>query len=200
MANAGLHTLAYLKSRLLPASAVTQTEWDTDLTAVGKAVAGAFDRHCGRRFARGAGITFTAGAEARSFVLPAYPVESVSAAALLTGESSLDILANITGVFKPSGIVDFGDIVGAYNDQVTITYTGGYWTQADGGTQPSGSTALPDDILEAWVAQCMQIVRELFTFEEKAVRRFSEKSPPSAPNIKLEDGVREILKPYLRYA
>lgn len=150
-----------LKARLLPQETVEATRYDDRLTAIAQGVAAAFDVFCGRTLLRAASVVETLVAGSGVYFLSRYPVESVSDVTLVLDDGSERALSP-SFVNKRSGIVHFSEPEGSQSDTVEITYTGGYFVDlsANGDTAlPSGATALPADLLDAWVLQCDQEAR-----------------------------------------
>lgn len=157
----GLGNLIELKRRLLPSTLTSATTYDTAITAIGRGVAGLFDTHCNRKFARLAGAVDQFSADRMSWVLARFPLESV------TGISTRDDINStwvsyeptelIVNQDEPSGLLQFGTILGSHLSQVRVTYTGGYWydtAETEDTSLPSGATRVPYAIKEAWYLQC----------------------------------------------
>jgi len=163
----GYRNLTWLKARLLPADMGADTDFDADLTAIGLGVAAAFDAATGRKLRRDAAATFECPADRESVVLTSYPIESITSADLLFGGTTTDVSGSIMGLQNGSGIVDFGGQIGSHLDRLVIVSAGGYWCDDDD-SQPAGSAALPDDLLNAWVMQCRATCEAENTFRTKA--------------------------------
>lgn len=161
--NAGLGSLTYLKTQLLAEALREGTAYDAALTAIGQGVAAQFEKHCNRYFARTVSDTFTTSADRPHLYLPRLPVESIASVALksdpttgfVTQASSAIINSNLE-----SGFVYFGGELGAYWEQIRLTYTGGYWfdqTEDASDSLPAGATALPESLRLAWILQCKKV-------------------------------------------
>lgn len=160
----GLGNLIELKRRLLAATMLTQTTYDSAITAIGRGVAGAFDKHCNRQFARLAGAVDQFSADRVSYTLSRYPLET-----LTTVEQRDDLNAGwvaqtvndlVINRDDAAGLLQFGTTLGSHLSQVRITYTGGYWydtAETEDTAQPVNSTKLPFDVKEAWFLQCQEI-------------------------------------------
>lgn len=168
--NAGFSNLALLKAQLLPSAMRSGTAYNDVILALGLGIAAAFENHCKRAFFRTVGDTATFPADHIHFILPRYPVESISAVDIKRTEAdgweSQTVNDFIKTYDRESGVVYLpdGSDAGSYSDQVRFTYTGGYFWETleptDGGyptAVPSGSTALPADILTAWHLQCREV-------------------------------------------
>lgn len=196
---AGYSNVAYLKSRLMPGEATDDTDADADLAALGKSVAGKFDKFCGRSLTRQDQVDhFTARATA--WVLTRYPVEAVEKVELLGTDRSLkEIETDAWSIWEDSGVLETDAIPGGKRDQLVVTYTGGYWLDPrDGTALPAEANALPDEILEAWVQQCQYEVKCLGSLGAKSYRKEKGDGSPAVVNLKLLDGVKEVLNPYRR--
>ncbi len=202
----GFASLAKLKRACLPPSLQSDTRWDTVLTEIGLAVAAAIANTCNRDFERRVGATFTRSADGSAFSLPLYPVEAVSAAVVRragTGsdENVLDQLANFD---QDSGIIEFTSVLGRYQDKLTITYTGGFWwddSAAQDQVQPSGSTALPDDLARAWMLQCQNMIEQTRILEMGAASVDKDGQPmPGGLKVEILPGVADMLGNFTRYA
>jgi hypothetical protein len=161
--NAGLSSLTFLKSQLLAERLRDDESYDAALTAIGQGVAAAFDRHCNRHLARAVDDEVIFPADRLSLCLPRYPVAAVTsievAVDYATGFADSD-LSFIASLDKASGLLNFTAALGGRLEQGRITYTGGYWfdTSEDAsGTLPTDATALPADILLAWIEQCKKV-------------------------------------------
>lgn len=163
----GFRNLAWLKSRLLPADMGEDTDFDGDITAIAQGVAAAFDAATGRKLRRDAAASFECPADRESVVLTSYPIESITSASLICSGTTTDVSGSIMGLQNASGIVDFGGQIGSHLDRLVIVSAGGYWCEDDD-TQPEGSTALPDDLLSAWVMQIRATCEAENTFRTKA--------------------------------
>lgn len=157
----GLGNLIELKRRLLAATMLTQTTYDSAITAIGRGVAGAFDKHCNRQFARLAGAVDQFSADRMSYTLARFPLETLTTieqrddvAGGWVAQTVNDVVVNRDDA---AGLLHFGTTLGSHLSQVRVTYTGGYWydtAETEDTTQPLGSTKLPYDVKEAWYLQC----------------------------------------------
>lgn len=198
----GYRNLQWLKDRLLPADMNMDADHEADLTAIGEAVAAQFDAYTGRTLRRTVGATHETSADQPMVVVPCYPIETATAK-LITGAASTetDISTSISGIHKAAGIVRFFSSPGSEEDLVRLTITGGYWCD-DNDTQPSGSTAIPADILGAWVQQCRAVCEAENTFRSKGAGSADKKTSTaiSLDKLTLLPGVKTILQLYIRYA
>jgi hypothetical protein len=202
MLSAGFATTTYLKSRLLPSAAAGDSDWDEAVAALGKSVAAKFDRHCNRGFERIAGQVDIFGAAATAWVLSRYPVETVDT---VRTRDTLDAYATITPgnwwIDKPSGLLETMSDAGNRYEKLVVTYTGGFWLDPrDGTTLPASATALPDDLLEAWVLQCQHEAESRGLFGSVSFRAQKDASAPKTGNAGLLEAVTEVLRPFRRFS
>lgn len=160
--NLGLGNLTELKTQLLAPGLLASTEYDVKIAAIGKGVTGAFEKYCNRKFERVAGALVIFQADRDHFVLPRYPIETVTKIeqrdSLAEGWVELPI-TTIENLDEASGQIFFGARLGTYLSMVRVTFTGGYWFDAVGEDdeeseaeeQPEGSSLVPDDLKLAWI-------------------------------------------------
>ena len=201
MLSAGFSTVTWLKSRLLPTAATDDTDHDDTIAALGRSVAGQFDRFCGRDFARAAGATDTFNARATAWVLTRYPVEEIASVVVRApGGGSIELDAGEWQIDEVSGVLETVSIAGSRLDKIVITYTGGYWPDPrDGTVMPAEANALPADVLEAWVAQCQHEAESRGLFNAVSLRAQKDESEPRTAALGLLDHVAEILNPHRRF-
>lgn len=196
MLDAGFTTLTYLKSRILPAGAADELDWDDALAKLGLAVAHKFNNHCNRIFQRVEDQADEFSALNLAIVLRAFPVEEITT---LQIRSFTGTLTDFTGGYQldqRAGLIQFRGAPGERTERLVVTYTGGHWLD-DGTAQPAGTTALPADILEASIiqAQTWAEARNLFgTISLDKDRKIS----PSA--LHLTADIAAILEPHRRYS
>lgn len=144
--NLTLGTLASLKTWLLPESERSGTDWDSAIAAIGKGVALGLQRRCNRQFARAVADTYECSADRAHVVLPRYPVEAVTKIEIRrsVSEGWVELTDVIVQQNLSAGFLLFGSDLGAYDERVRITYTGGYWLDQSGSepTWQQGSAAL----------------------------------------------------------
>ena len=198
MLAAGFATLEYLKSRLLPEAARTDEEYDAALEKLGLALAGRMEGHCGRKFARLVGAVDEFSAWSLAAVLKRYPVETITSIQLRDSDGTLTVLGVDYSNDESCGLIDFYTTPGSRGQRLVITYTGGYWLD-DGTTMPEGATALPDDLLELWLAEVQLHAASRGIFEAVGLR-----SGKDAGKDRLVAGLSEQatdgLRPYRRFA
>lgn len=199
-----------VKQHVLGSSLATSTEFDTVLATLAKGVAAQFEKFCNRKFPRLAGDTFICPANRDFVTVLRYPIESISALAQKSSEADGFVTLGavnsvLSGIQNAAGIVQFGTQLGSHLEQVRITYTGGYFYETleptDGGyptSQPSGSTALPEDIRLAWLLQ----LGEVWNKRDKLGLGISGKPDDQAglATLKLIPAVEEMLRPHRRFA
>lgn len=203
-----LSNLITLKTHVLPAEEVGGADFDSALQILGSGIARQLEQYCHRRFERATGLQAEIQAD-RSFVaLPVYPIETVTAAELRAtrDDSWADISGRITHLNEEAGLVYFDSIVGPYMSRIRITWDGGYWfdsTEDESGTQPGGSTLLPDDLKLAWLQQCAfawQQTEKLGIPLEGMPPADKQKGASGLEQIALLPAVKETLKNYQRLA
>ncbi len=164
--NVGLSNLATLKAWLLPSGLLTGTDYDAQVAAIGKGIAAQMEKSCSRLFQRTVGDTFECSGDRAHVSLPRYPVEAVTTVELRT-DMTAGFVAQTGAILSDSlkaGLIFFGCNIATPLDRLRITYTGGYFFEtlepADMGyptATPSGSYALPNDLLLAWKLQCEHV-------------------------------------------
>ncbi len=159
----GLGNLIELKRRLLAATMLSQTTYDGTITQIGRGVAGLFDKHCNRKFARLVDAVDQFSADRTSYIVERYPIEDIGLWQqrddIATGFQEIDGEPTINRD-ESAGLLQFGDVLGSYLSQVRVTYTGGYWydtTEDATGVKPAAATQLPHDVKEAWFLQCQEV-------------------------------------------
>lgn len=198
----GLGNLAELKAYLLPAAMLQRTDYDTPLSVIGKGVASGFDKFCNRLFQRASGTTETFTADRDHYIVARYPIESVTSIELLDNDSDGWETQDLTGLINTdhsSGRLFFGYTFAETFSLGRVTYTGGYWIDpGDGTSQPSGSTAVPDDLKFAWFTQCQHV----WASRDKLGVAIAKPEQPSSAlsQLDLVPSVKACLREYIRYA
>jgi len=200
--NSGFGSIALLKSLVLPVALRSETTWDTALARLGRGVVSQFERHCSRTFERAAGTLFFCDAARRSVNLTRTPVESVTEVALrLATENSYEVQTDaISSLDLSSGVLTLAQILGTTQDQLRITYTGGWWwdtTEDSSGSLPSGATTVPDDMIMAWMLQVQHLAQQLNLFTTQSIET-GKKS--TFPDTDLIPAVKRTLAGYIRYS
>lgn len=200
MALVGYRNLAWLKSRLLPADMGDQSDYDADVENIGLAVAAHFDRFTGRALRRGIGHVFETTADQEAVTVSCYPIEEITAAELVVAGVASDISASIRSTHYSAGIVRFYGAPGSGEDILRLTITGGFWCDDDD-EMPVGATALPTEILNAWVQQCRAVCEAENTFRTKGAEKPDKKLPGavSLESLTLLPGVKSILQLHVRF-
>lgn len=166
--NAGLANLATLKGQLLAAALRGDGAYDAPMLAMGLGVAGRFERVANRQWQRAVGATWEASANRLVYVLPRFPIETLTSIEIRDAFSdawmALSVAEVVGELDAAAGLVELVAIQGAAHAQLRFTWTGGYWWETaeptDAGyptEQPTGSTALPADLKLAWMLQCEEI-------------------------------------------
>lgn len=204
MSNLGLGNLIELKRRLLPATMLTQSTYDATVTQIGRGVAVSFDSFCNRHFERVAGAVDQFSADRIGWVLRRFPVEVITSIEVrddvAAGWIAHEINSIVEGRDDEAGILKFGSTQGVHLSDVRVTYTGGYWFDIEedlAGTQPAGSTLVPDDVKEAWFLQSAHI----WDIRDKlGVSLISDPNAKSKlATLELIPEVEQILRSRIRY-
>jgi hypothetical protein len=167
----GLGNLSTLKKFILPGSLATTASAivpDATFSALGLGVSAAIEGMCNRSFSRKVGDVYTTEADRFNVILPRYPIETITAVNIKASDADgylPQIISNvITRKDLASGSIWFPYMQGIHWGTIQITYTGGYWYETleptDAGypsTQPTGSTALPNDLQMAWLLWASEI-------------------------------------------
>jgi hypothetical protein len=178
--------LETLKLRMLPADLGDSSDYDLDLAAIGSGVAAWFDRITGRELERNTAATMTVAADVESVVLKSYPIESITKVQLICGSSVTTMTDAVMSFHPTAGIVEFGSALGSHIERLAIESKGGYWCDPlDGSTLPTGATPLPDDILQAWYAQCRAVCDAEAIFRQKGAGNFADKDKRE-PSLRLQ--------------
>ena len=199
--NAGLCSLADLKAHVMPSVLRARTDYDAQLKTLGLGVAMLMEGYCSRAFGRVVNDVCKASANALCFSLERYPVESIGSIVLNAAGNGGDttITTDIERTDLAAGLIFFDSPPGTQHDQVTITFTGGYWwdtTEDASGTQPSGSAALPADLLMAFHLQMKAVVEAQNLFNTAAAG--SSKDKAVGLTLDLIPAVKEVLNGYRR--
>lgn len=196
MLDAGFSTLAYLKSRILPAAAEDVLDYDEAIQRLGLGVAGRFNAFCNRVFQRVTGQQDEFHARSTAIVLRAYPVETINSVQIRAFDGTLDTHDAGYQLDQLAGLILFQSAPGDATERIVIDYDGGYYL-ADGGTQPAGSTALPHDLLEAYVmqAQAWAEARNLF-----GTISLDKDRSATGSALQLSKEVAAMLEPHRRYS
>lgn len=149
-----LTQLATLKARLgLPESDVKD---DDLLNALIEAVSGRFDKETNRTLARGAAVTEEFSGEECELRPARYPIESVSAFALKSDETTgWETQEDVVFLIRKASVISLAGPLGTSAQQLRVTYTGGY--VLPGATVSAGQTALPKELEEAAILQVVNL-------------------------------------------
>jgi hypothetical protein len=198
-----LGNLIELKRRILPATMLTQTTYDAAITAIGRGVAGLFDKHCNRKLGRLSGAQDQFSADRLSYTLERYPVESITTIEQRdTLDGGWETLAADTIINQDltAGLLHFGTSLGSYLSQVRITYVGGYWydtAETEDTTLPTGATRVPYDVKEAWFLQCQEVWDKRDKLGVSLVSAPDAQSKLSA--LELIPQVKQLLQGHIRF-
>lgn len=200
MLDAGLCTLAHLKSRILPEAARMDTEYDAALCKLGLAIAGRMEGHCARKFARLSGAVDEFSALTLSVCLRRLPLETITSVQIRAFTGVPETYDGDYQTDLSAGLISFSAIPGHSTERIIVTYTGGYWLDDENGsTLPAGATALPDDLLETFVSEVQLHAETRGMFSAVGLRSGSEKDKARLINGLSEDAL-EALRPYRRFA
>lgn len=189
--------LTRLKARILPSEVSSQTRYDTRLAAIADGVAAAFDRYTSRALVRASSQVETVPGGSSFYSLTRFPIETVASAILTDPEGGTETLT-IARTNKSAGLIHFDGAQGTERDAIAITLTGGYWTdtgEAGNGTLPNGATAMPADLLDAYVLQCDHEARVRKVFGGTSAEDLAAQLPK---DFDLIPRVERILKHYQR--
>jgi hypothetical protein len=197
MLDAGFTPLFHLKSRILPEAGVDDTQWDAALSALGRSVARRFEAHCNRHLERHTAASEIYSARTLAVSLKAYPVITLTSVQLRAADGTLATVAATYQLDKGCGLLDFSTPPGSAAERLLLTYDGGYWLDPMDGTTtlPTGATALPEDILELWLAEVQTQAEARELFGSVALRK-EGKTPPAG----LSAATTEGLRPYRRFS
>ena len=201
MLDAGFMLLTALKAQVLPAAMQDDTDYDVQIAAIGKAVAGRMNRHTARSLERAEDVEEEFDALAYAWVLSRYPVETISGIVVKdTAGTESALTAGDWKLSKKSGLIELANTAGTRLESVVVTYTGGYWLDDDD-DMPAGATAMPDEILQAFVMQVQTICEHREIFRTIALRKEDRTaSEARITELKLIPEVVETLSPYRRFA
>lgn len=187
-----------LKARILPPETAAGTRFDARMEPVAAGVATAFDRALGRSIAR-ASVTETVPGGWETYSLDRYPVEgdvTVTLQLARDGGTREIIPARVN---RRAGLLHLTSPAGTRDDEVELSYTGGYYVDlspAGDGTLPEGATAIPSDLIDAWVLQvdheCR--VRKIFGGTSS-----EDLASPFDMDFDLLPRVTRVLRQYQRY-
>lgn len=204
--NAGLSNLATLKAWLLPTGMLAGTDYDDQILAIGKGVAGQLEQHCNRLFLRSVGDTFECNADRMHVSLPRYPVESVASVALQT-DLTTGFVAQTDPIQNQSliaGLLYFAGMMGVSSERMRVTYTAGYWFEplepADVSfptTPPVGAALVPDVLQLAWKIQCEHVWQQ----RDKLGLSIGDKpsATPAIVQLDLLPVVSKLTQPFRRF-
>jgi hypothetical protein len=199
--NAGFSSLSRLKQLVLPTELRGQAKWDDILTHYGQGVAQMFGSYCGRSFYRNTAAKFIVNGAVSSMCVNNYPIETVTSLEILEEQETTweDITDDIDNVIESAGLVMFAGPNGSVNDKVRLTYVGGYWwdiAETNNTTPPTGSIAVPFDLVAAWTMQLRHIITTLDLLGSGTARA-STKSTSTDP-MELLPMVTKTLDQYRR--
>src|SRR5581483_4698665 len=213
--NVGLSNLSTLKSWLLAPALLAGTDYDSQLEAIGKGVAGRIEQYCNRKLLRMTGDIFECSADIHHVNLPRIPVERLSKIEVKWSETDGwqdqgNVNDMVWCVASLSGLVTFPIFPGFHMARIRFTYDGGYFFEqlepTDMGypTTPAvGSFPLPPELLLAWQLQCEHV----WTQRDKlglavATNPHSvhTRVVPSLALIDLLPDVKALLNSFIRYS
>lgn len=204
--NAGLSSLAKLKTAVLPDSMRSSAMWDDTLVALGLGVAEAIEQHLDRRLAWMVGDTVESDAQRVIISVPRYPVTEFTAVDLQATPTSFweNIGGLVTRYAKSSGLVCFGRPPGDEASTIRVTWSGGFWWDTEeegGGEQPEGSTLLPAALFSAWAMQVQAHCNAMDIFGAQAGKEILGSASNLLVNAEaLIPAVVTMLKPFRRFA
>ena len=190
-----------LKGYILPGELSTRDDWDTQITGIADGVARSFDRYCNRTFIRDTAAIDYFSADRPFVSLKNYPIESITEIAEKTSyDGTFTAVENIiSSLDEEAGLAYCNSNFGTRDTRLRVTYSGGFWvdtSDAQNGSLPSGATAMPEDILEAWR---LQVSHELTLRDVLGVAAATQQANSQIKEIALLPRVKEILGKYIRY-
>lgn len=202
MSDLSLGNLTDIKTRVLAASLVSGSDYDTVLSQIGTAAAAAMERLCNRKFSRTVGDTCTFSADRDHYWLPRTPVEAITQVELKTTDTEgWQVQTDIIQLSElTKGLIHMGGPTWAWPAQIRVTYTGGYWydtTENYAGSLPSGATAIPADLKEAWLLLAQHIWDSTPKLGTNIIERPGQQS--ALPTFDVPPYVRTLLAGYRRY-
>lgn len=214
--NCGLGNLDSLKRHLMPATMLSNKQFDKRLVDIGLGVAALFDSYCNRKFAYGENLTQIFRGARSHWYMPNFPVVSFAKVELryFKADNWTDISGQPLAVNEETGLLSFGYTLGVDPIQVRVTWTGGYWFETlepegdDGFPSPvpdaiANNTALepskfmlPADVRLAWLLQCGEVWNKIDKLGTSMVDKPDEQNLTGA--LKLSPMVEDALRPYRR--
>ena len=202
MLSAGLSTIAYLKSRILPAAAAVETTHDAALSRLGLAIAGRMEAACNRKFERAVGAVDTFGAWTLCVTLKRYPVETITTVQVRARDGGLCATTDYAAD-NDAGMISFGTVPGTRDERLVITYTGGWWLDPrslPATALPTGATPLPEDLLELWSAEVQLHAEACGMFEAVGMRSAKDQEKAARLLTGLSAATTDALAPYRRFS
>lgn len=194
-------SLGQLKELLLAESLRADYKWDSIISGISTGVAANFDGYTNRTLSYTVGKQEKFNAAHDTFILSCFPVAAVTAIDLQSAFTT-DWTAQTLGGFSSdyeAGIVEFGAPLGIARSFVRLTYTGGYWYPTTAyPTQPVGSTAMPEDLLNAFRLQVVKMWRNQDHMRTTVLRTKQPEAGYLYDN-KLDDQAEATLKVYKRH-
>jgi hypothetical protein len=197
-------SLTLLKDWLLPESLRADYKWNDVITAIGQGVSSSFDSYTNRALEYAVGKADVFKASLTAFALSCYPVVTVTKfetrGSLSDGWTVGVVNDSIYSLDETSGLVEFMSANGTSQEQVRLTYTGGYWAASTKyPTLPTGATAMPSDLMLAYRAQCELAWNQKDKLGGNILVTTQEQKPYTWSDHALLDGVQDVLKRYIRY-
>jgi hypothetical protein len=206
--NLGLGNLDDLKQFILAESLRDQTDKDAVLQVIGKGVAAAFHRRCNRDFDRVVGAVDNFTADRSDWTLRRYPVEAITSVEIKSSDSEGYVAQTdaIQNSHLEAGLIDFGGFLGDHRTRVRVVYTGGFWFETKEPTdddyptaQPEGTTAVPDDLKQAWLLQCQHVFESKDHLLPKGIAADGSPLPLNLKDAGIVPAVEELLRGFIRY-
>lgn len=212
--NAGLGNFDSLKKAVLPDALQDDTQFDAMLLGIGRGVARTFEQFCNRRFAFVEDDRAEFPANRSYLSLPRFPVTLISAIEMrdTAGQEWYSLGATsdaALNVAYPTGLVEFGYVLGPNFSRVRVTYTSGFWFETleptdDGypGAMPDGATPLPDDLRDAWLEQSQFLFTERDALGQRSIKKTSRESTGDYrfAEIGMLEHVAATLRQYVRFS
>ena len=210
--NAGLSNLATLKAWLLAPAMQAATDYYQQILAIGRGIRGRFEQHCNRKLLRLAGEVEYFPADRTKHVVARYPIETITKIevqqTLADSWAELENSGLLVNQLNSAGLLYFYGQQGWQRGMMRVTYTGGYFIEELEPTDehfptaaPTGSTAMPDELLLAWQLQC----EHAWTQRDKLGLALAEHPRahrgvlPALSALELLPDVQALLRSYIRY-
>jgi hypothetical protein len=143
----GLGNLDTVKRFVLPPLTLEtgDTQYDAVLATLALGIAKRFETYCDRKFGRMANAVATFNANRSMYILPRYPLETVTSLTLraTAQDDWTDVTNLIVQQNEETGMLYFGTFIAESIVLMQCTFTGGYWYETKEPTDVGYPTAQP---------------------------------------------------------